>query len=135
MAHPVPAHKSDLEACARLADLSDEQIAPYVDLLLECLQDLNWPIAFPVAKRLQSLNTELVAPILAILDGDDEVWKYWIVSYFLHQVSADVYQRLTFKLQRMKHQPTQQETEEEVHAEVCTLLQIRRKGLSSTEKR
>ncbi|WP_373273219.1 DUF5071 domain-containing protein, partial [Vibrio parahaemolyticus] len=54
--------------------------------MLEWLQDLNWPVADPVSQRLLQLNLELVEPLLLILSSDDDVWKYWIVSSFLHYV-------------------------------------------------
>ncbi|TON15846.1 DUF5071 domain-containing protein, partial [Vibrio parahaemolyticus] len=114
MSKIVPNHKSDLETCEQLHFLSNEEITPYVYELLEWLQDLNWPVADPVSKRLLQLNLELVEPLLLILSSDDDVWKYWIVSSFLHYVDISVYDRLIFKLNKMKISPTKQEIEEEV---------------------
>ncbi|MFW0981626.1 hypothetical protein CGJ36_23800 [Vibrio parahaemolyticus] len=87
--------------------------------MLEWLQDLNWPVADPVSQRLLQLNLELV------LSSDDDVWKYWIVSSFLHYVDISVYDKLIFKLNKMKISPTKQEIEEEVYDSVCVLIESR----------
>ncbi|HCE2342634.1 TPA: DUF5071 domain-containing protein [Vibrio parahaemolyticus] len=125
MSKIVPNHKSDLETSEQLHFLSNEEITPYVYELLEWLQDLNWPVADPVSKRLLQLNLELVEPLLLILSSDDDVWKYWIVSSFLHYVDISVYDRLIFKLNKMKISPTKQEIEEEVYDAVCVLIESR----------
>ncbi|WP_167855912.1 DUF5071 domain-containing protein [Natronospirillum operosum] len=118
----VPKDKGDLEACDNLQMASDAELTPYLTELLECLQDINWPIAFPVSVRLSTMGVELVKPTLDILNSDDEVWKYWIVSHFLHQVRPAVLAPLRFKLNAMKSKPTRPEIEEEVFDAVCELL-------------
>ncbi|HAS6208579.1 TPA: DUF5071 domain-containing protein [Vibrio vulnificus] len=72
MSKIVPKHKLDLETCEQLKFLSNEEIIPYVYELLECLQELNWPVAAPVSQRLLQLDLELVEPLLLILSSDDE---------------------------------------------------------------
>jgi Domain of unknown function (DUF5071) len=121
----VPKDKFDDEACENLKEASDEEIFPYLNELLECLQDLNWPIAGPVSERLSTLGVELVSPILKILNGSDEVWKYWIVSHFMYQVKFEVFEKLRFKLNAIKSKPSQSEREEEVFDAVCLLLKER----------
>ncbi|BDU37847.1 DUF5071 domain-containing protein [Vibrio nigripulchritudo] len=125
MCNIIPVNKSDIRTCERLFKLSNSEIEPYIYELLEWMQDLNWPVAYPVSKRLFLFNTELVEPLLKILNSDDDTWKYWIVSYFLHHTSNNVYDRLFFKLSSMKNHPTKREVDEEVHDAVCELLQMR----------
>ena len=127
MTRLVPSHKCDDEACANLKRSSNEQLLPYLDDLLEWLQDMNWPVAAPVAERLSLLGEELVAPITKVLNGDDDAWKYWLVCHLLHKVKPEVYRQLLFKLHSIKNNPTAAEVEEEVYAEVCVLLNIRQK--------
>ena len=122
----VPKDKFDLTACAQLAKVSDDMVALHIDALLECLQDLNWPIAGPVAERIQLLDERLVLPIRKILLGTDEFWKYWIVTYFLHHVRREVYEGLRFTLNRMLKHPTAEEILEEVHSVVEELIAQRR---------
>jgi len=118
----VPIDKFDDEACENMKAASDEDLIPHIERLLECLQDLNWPIAPPVSDRLSTLGLELVSPILKILAGDDEVWKYWVVSHLLHDVNDEVFRALRFKLNKIRLQPTKGEVKEEVHDVVCELL-------------
>ncbi|EKE77820.1 DUF5071 domain-containing protein [Gallaecimonas xiamenensis] len=124
----VPRHKGDDQACNNLRAAPDEEVILHLDALLECLQDINWPIAGPVSERLACLGVELVEPVFRILKGDDEVWKYWIVSHFLYQVKFEVLARLRFLLHSMRAHPSRAEVEEEVHDVVCALLQNRRHG-------
>ena len=122
----VPKDKFDDEACANLQAASDQDLLPYIADLLECLQDLNWPIAGPVAERLSLLGNELVQPVSDILNSDDEMWKYWIISHFLYLVSDEVFQALRFKLNSIRLYPTASETAEEVQSAACELLISRR---------
>ena len=121
----VPKDKFDDEACANLQAASDEELRPYIADLLECLQDLNWPIAGPVAERLSTLGTELTEPVLHILNSDDEMWKYWIIAHFLYLVNDEVFQALRFKLKSIRLHPTASEIAEEVHCVTCELLSAR----------
>lgn len=121
----IPKSKFDDEACHHLAKVSNEDIEPYLTDLLECLQDLNWPIAGPVSERLSQVGVALVNPTLEVLSGTDEIWKYWIVSHLLHIVKPEVYQGLIFKLNSMRNNPTKEEIKEEVHSAVRELLQAR----------
>ena len=122
----VPTDKFDDEACANLTAASDEELIPHIAALLECLQDLNWPIAAPVSERLSLLGVELVTPILNILSGNDEVWKYWIVSDLLYQVNDEVFCGLLFKLNGIKLHPTKGEVKEEVFDAAIELLRSRK---------
>lgn len=121
----VPIDKFDDEACANLKAASDEELKPYIAELLECLQDLNWPIAAPVSDRLSMLGLDLVKPVVKVLSGNDDVWKYWLVSHFLYQVNDEVFRELSFKLEDIKSHPTRGEIEEEVFDAVCELLRSR----------
>lgn len=122
----VPIGKVDDVACTNLKVASDEALTPHIEALLECLQDLNWPIAAPVSERLSKLGLELVQPIKNIILGVDEVWKYWIISHLLYQIRADVFCELRCTLNSMKLHPTKGEREEEVFDVVCELLHARK---------
>ncbi|MCH8497040.1 MAG: DUF5071 domain-containing protein [Marinobacter sp.] len=128
MTNLIPTHKCDDAACAALAAASNQEVIPYIGALLQCLQDLNWPIAGPVAERLAVMGIELAEPIKEVLSGNDEIWKYWLVSHLLHMVRPEVYQALLFKLNHMRRNPTAAERTEEVHDAVCCLLAARGMG-------
>jgi len=121
----VPKHKSDQEACDHLIIAPDAEVLAHIDPLLACLQDINWPIAAPVSDRLAALGIELAHPIMKILNGSDEIWKYWIISHLLYQIKDDVYQAIYLVLRRINKYPTQAERDEEVWDAVSSLLLAR----------
>jgi hypothetical protein len=122
----VPIDKFDDEACENMMAASNDDLVPHIDGLLECLQDLNWPIAESVSSRLSTLGVALVKPLLNVLNSDDNVWKYCIVSHLLYQVDDEVFRLLRFTLNSIKRHPTKGEIEEEVHDVVCELLFARK---------
>jgi hypothetical protein len=122
----IPKSKLDIEACENLSEATDDDVNPHIYELLIWIQDLNWPVARPVAERLSRLGDELIEPILTVLDGDDEIWKYWVVSHLLHIVNHQVYSSVEFKLNRIKSKPTPSEIEEEVYESVCELISSRK---------
>lgn len=118
----VPSSKTDFEACANLAAANDEQIMPFIDSLLEWLQDMNWPIAPLVQKRLSKLGTELVMPVRKVLNGSDNVWKYWLISTLLPLVKDEINKALSVEIQRIAFHPTDGEECEQVHLAAQRLL-------------
>ncbi len=121
----VPKNKHDLDACKRLALATNDEVAIHVDMLLACLQDLNWPIAAPVSDRLAMFDQRLISPVQRILVGDDETWKYWIISYLLHHVDVAILEGLRFTLNRLAKSPTRSEAEDEVAIVALDLLNTR----------
>ena len=54
-----PADPSVWEQCAKiLFEKSDDELEPYLDRLLEWLQDLNWPGALTIVERLKIFSGE-----------------------------------------------------------------------------
>lgn len=118
----VPSSKIDFEACSNLAIAADDEITPFVSVLLEWLQDLNWPVAPLVQERLSTLGTELIESIKSVLNGNDDVWKYWLVSSLLPLVRDNVYCEVTVEIERIASNPTEGEKYEEVHVAAQELL-------------
>lgn len=53
--------------------------------LLGWLRDMNWPGAHIIAEFLAQ-NQSLIAPAVGeILRGDDDVWKYWVLTALVPQ--------------------------------------------------
>ena len=67
----IPKHKDDQEVIENLRKLSFEEIKPIIPDLLEWLQDINWPIAGPVADILKPFSNNIVPDIIKILRTDD----------------------------------------------------------------
>ena len=118
----VPRHKSDTEACRALGSASDEEVHKHIEELLTWVQDMNWPVAPLVLRRVKTLGMPLVKPIREILNGTDHVWKYWIVSALLPGVDTRVIDSLRRDLERIVAAPTAGELEEEVAGAARALL-------------
>ncbi len=111
----IPKDKSDSEAVARLKAASEERVAPLVPTLLEWLQDINWPVARPIAEVLREHPTELVEPIRAVLNGDDDIWKFWVLAEVVLPGEGELRLALESEVLRIVNHPTPGEVDEEVH--------------------
>lgn len=109
-----PKDKFDIASIRELEQLSDDDLKPLIPELLEWLQDINWPIANPVAKLLLKRGKELVEPIRSILRGSDAIWKKWIISELLVHCESDVRLGLKDEVLRILNNPTDEEIKEEV---------------------
>ena len=111
----LPADKHDCEAIARLKAAGRAAVVPLVPRLLEWIQDMNWPVARPVVELLSDYPDELVTPVRAVLRGDDDVWKYWVVSELLVDGPEELRDALSEDVMRIVNAPTPGEVAEEVH--------------------
>jgi hypothetical protein len=113
--HLIPAHKLDLDAVARARASGYPAIAPVLSELLTCLQDLNWPVATPVAALLGQVGAPVIPHISAILRGDDDVWKYGVLTAMVSHWNGPVVASLVDDCLRIVNHPTSGELEEGVH--------------------
>ena len=97
----VPSHKFDFEACDRLFKASNNDIKKHLPELLEWLQDMNWPVARLVLKRIKVMNKDLAQPIKNILNGGDGIWKYYIITNLISEAGEDLVFNLRFELQNI----------------------------------
>jgi hypothetical protein len=111
----VPVNKSDMDACKNLSQASDEEVIENIYVLLEWVQDINWPVAPRICERLKSIGEPLAMPVREILQGSDEIWKYWVISNLLNETSIDTVCFLKSDLERIANRPTETETQEELN--------------------
>ena len=73
-------HKST-EAGILLEYLGFERLKPYLNLLLEFLQDMNWPAAGGASRMLSKAGKEIIPDIRRVLEEvkNDQIWHYWIL--------------------------------------------------------
>lgn len=76
----VPKNKTDFES---LNDITKEEIILHQDLLLEWLEDINWPVSAKVLEVLRPFVMEIESGILKILRGSDSEWKCNIILHLL----------------------------------------------------
>ncbi|WP_199119361.1 DUF5071 domain-containing protein [Pedobacter sp. ASV28] len=115
----IPKHKDDQKVIDQLKALSFEQIAPIVPDLLEWLQDMNWPIARPIADILAPFVDRMVPEIIKIFKTNDGTWKMWVLANLARYTRDPI---LLSEIERMAKFPTRDEIEEEAHLEAIAIL-------------
>lgn len=115
----IPEHKDDQEVIERLKKLSFEEIKPIIPDLLEWLQDMNWPIAGPVAEILKPFSDNIVPEIIKILKTTDGFWKWGTLTTLARTTTN---QMLLTEIERMAKFPTRDEIEEGLNVEAIAIL-------------
>ena len=111
----IPRNKSDLKACEQLGDAGNEDILPFLNELLTWIQDANWPVAAPVAERLIKVGKEIIPSVNTILRGDDDIWKYWVISLIILKLDIDSLEATLDEVIRIINTPTPGEVAEKVN--------------------
>ncbi len=120
----IPKNKGDIETAERLKNYSYEEIKTIVPELLTWIQDMNWPVAGPVSNYLESISEYLTDDIIKILNGNDDVWKYWCVSVFGLNAIKPIDPKLMTEFKRIATNPTQKEVYEEIHELTLEFIKI-----------
>lgn len=94
--------------------ISNIELEPYLAELLIWVKDINWPVARPIAKRLSLCGIELVNPIKIVLLSDDALWKYWVITEILVNLSKDVRACLIDDIVKLINNPSAVDREEGV---------------------
>lgn len=107
----IPKNVCDESGIEKLKQLSFNQIQPIVPDLLEWLQDCNWPVARSVLEILRPLVDQITPEILEVLNGNDGVWKYWILQNLILKTTNPI---LLKEINRIASFPTSEEKEQEL---------------------
>jgi len=118
----VPANKFDMDAADRAVALGWPGVEPVVAELLAWIQDFNWPVAHTLAPLLRSIGEPLAPYLIPILEGDDYVWKYWVIHLLLTEAPPGLLRHFTPLLERIADHPTEQERIEELDDVAATAL-------------
>lgn len=65
-----------------------------VPMLLEWLQDMNWPGASTIAEILPVFDTLLIDPLHKILRSSDTVWIHWVLLALKNEFDSDFWSHL-----------------------------------------
>jgi hypothetical protein len=109
----VPLHKSDLQNARAAVALGWPAVEPIVPQLLRWLQDINWPVAHVLAPFFAEVGPALAPQVRAILETDDDVWKYYVIQAVV-AYSPGLARALEGELQRIALRPTASEHKEQV---------------------
>lgn len=105
----VPKSKGDDEAVENLWTCTFESVRADVPELLTWLQDMNWPVAYGVAKYLRPHVNEIEDELLNVLNGNDEQWKSCIMGGLIARSSQPTSEKLIAVVKRIAEQPTKLE--------------------------
>lgn len=112
----LPLNKSDLNFVGELYKIDNiDTIKEDIPILMEWLQDYNWPPADLICEYL--LKFPLIKykkEILEILNGNDNVWKYWILLRLIKPVITKNDDWLIPKIRKIVLDPSLGEKENEV---------------------
>ena len=124
----LPKNKDDIESIRKLQKYAFKDIEPFAMELFKCLQDMNWPIARPVADYLRPFLDKLTIEILEIFRSEDHIWKYWVINEFFVNTDWKANQKLIDELIRMRDNPKLEELEDEVNV-IASLALDNRKNI------
>lgn len=116
----LPKDKFDIESVENLKNFSFDEIQPIVPDLLEWLKDCNWPVSKPIFNFLLPYTDNISSDILEILNGTDEVWKYWILSGFGDSITNNL---VNEEIKRIAFKPTKNELNEGIAEIALELIQ------------
>lgn len=108
----IPKDKGDFLAVYKLEDYTYEEVKSIVPELMTWLQDINWPIAGVMADNLLRYQDDIEDEIMFVLNTNDEVWKYWVISVFGNSTKSIKVQE---RILQIATSPTQNEINEEVN--------------------
>lgn len=110
----LPKDKMDLDSVAHLKTLSSNELIPLLPDLIEWLQDINWPVASELSKLLMPMEGELIPHIKEIVNSNDSLWKYCILSNLVRNFTTMNKVRLKDELMRLSNNPSNEDIEEEI---------------------
>jgi len=110
----VPIDKHDLNSTKELSSISDNELEPHLAELFVWVQDLNWPVALPICKRLSRYRKNLSKPILDVLNSDDAIWKYNVITQIVTELSDPISEEIMEPIVRMTNSPSESEILEQV---------------------
>src|SRR4026209_2851321 len=110
----VPSHKSDREAAKRAIAYGWPGVEPVIGELLVWLPDCNWPVAHTLIPFLAQIGDPLAPHLRPIFEGDDDVWKYWIIVEILERGPLTLAEQFRADLERLVQHPTPMEAEQEL---------------------
>lgn len=89
-----------------------------IPMLLEWMQDMNWPGAETIAKFLVGFGSSLTSSVHKVLQSGDKVWINWVLLFFKDEFQSDIWLPLTKDLQLI----ASEQDEESAHIAALSIL-------------
>lgn len=110
----IPKHKHDLRATDRVKETGFPSLNDAIPELLVWVQDANWPVAEPVASVLKNAGPKILPHIRCVLEGQDAVWKYWVIVLVIAESNPEVIEEVRDQLSRLAFNPSREDMRESV---------------------
>lgn len=108
----LPQTTHDTDRAEALVSLGYPAVDPIIPELLAWMRDMNWPVASVLAPLMSSIGTPLAPHLRAILLGEDDIWKAWMILCVIAP-SPGLARALFPELERIAEAPTVGERAEE----------------------
>jgi len=118
----IPKDKLDIETAEKLKQFSYEEVKPIIPNLLEWIQDMNWPVSRVIADYLITISEYLTSDIIDILNGKDEMWKYWTIGVFGIYSEKPLQPEVKEIINRISYNPSFEEIENKVNIQAINAL-------------
>jgi len=102
----IPTSKFDTAAVERAIDAGFQAIEPILLDLLEWIKDGNWPTAGRLFMLFASVGEPVIPHIRSVLNGNDDVWKYWCLS-LVGDLTIDQQNLLISDIKRIVNNPSE----------------------------
>lgn len=117
----LPKSKYDVENAKMIVAQGYPAAEIVLPELLEWLKDCNWPVSRILEPFLASVGLPLAPFVRNILQTDDEMWKYWILSCIV-MPSAEIFEAVQKDVIRIASTSSGGEDEEEVRKVAWQIL-------------
>lgn len=117
----LPSDKFDTARAAVVSEMESSTVEPILPVLLEWLQDMNWPVAQVLSPFLSSIGRPLAPHIRRILATNDDIWKHNVIACVVAK-SSELAEDLRMELSRIATFPTPGEVAENVSQLSKTVL-------------
>lgn len=107
----IPQNKSDIDFYTHLEKMNIIEIKEDVNVLLEWLQDMNWPVAIHISNYFSQYINIIDDEIIEILRSKDEEWKYSILFSIILHSKIEPNDKIYKEVYRIFKHPTKEESE------------------------
>lgn len=97
----LPRNKHDFEKLNVLIAAGPDAAIPILGELLTWLQDINWPIAIPLADFLVTVGEPLLPHLKKVLLSHDDMWVYWVLQAVVAKLPKDLVRHLEPELRSL----------------------------------
>jgi hypothetical protein len=109
----IPKNKHDFETVERIKRADNQSIQEVLPQIFDWLEDINWPVAKELVKVLPKFDELIIPFVVDLMHRPDGLREYSIYYNMLPLLTQSQLQLLKEELERVAHNPSPFEKEEE----------------------